>query len=125
MSTTKVHPFTDDAEPDVQSLAAAVKGLQAEVAELKASGGGGGGDAPPESPYSFVIGVLFDRSSPIKTRVMAIALITFLVVFQLILCFGFTDTAALQTAAKERDDLGRAKAVRLWMGKDHRNWPPL
>jgi Ran GTPase-activating protein (RanGAP) involved in mRNA processing and transport len=37
----------------------------------------------------------------------------------------FTDTDALQNSAKESPDLGRPKAVRLWMGKDHKNWPPL
>ena len=37
----------------------------------------------------------------------------------------FTDTDALQGAAKENPELGRTKAVRLWMGKDNKNWPPL
>ena len=35
----------------------------------------------------------------------------------------FTDTDALQAAAKENQE--RKKAVRLWMGKDNRNWTPL
>ena len=37
----------------------------------------------------------------------------------------FTDTDALQGAANVNPDIGRAKAVRLWMGKDNKNWPPL
>lgn len=36
----------------------------------------------------------------------------------------FTDTDALQSAAKG-EDIGRTKAVRLWMGKDNKSWPPL
>ena len=37
----------------------------------------------------------------------------------------FTDTDALQGAANVNADIGRTKAVRLWMGKDSKNWPPL
>ena len=37
----------------------------------------------------------------------------------------FTDTDALQGAANVNADIGRTKAVRMWMGKDNKNWPPL
>ena len=36
---------------------------------------------------------------------------------------GCADSDALTAAAKEND--GRKKAVRLWTGKDQKNWPPL
>ena len=36
----------------------------------------------------------------------------------------FTDTDTLQAAAKG-EEIGRAKAVRLWMGKDTKNFPTL
>ena len=37
----------------------------------------------------------------------------------------FTDTEALQTGAKEQPDKGRPKAVRLWTGKENKNFPEL
>jgi len=35
----------------------------------------------------------------------------------------FTETEVMQNAAKEKPELGRAKAVRLWMGTDMAKWP--
>ena len=35
----------------------------------------------------------------------------------------FTETEVLQSAGKEKPELGRAKAVRLWMGTDMTKWP--
>ena len=35
----------------------------------------------------------------------------------------FTDTDALQGAANVNAEIGRTKAVRLFMGKEHKNWP--
>ena len=37
----------------------------------------------------------------------------------------FTETEAMQSAAKEKPEIGRAKAVRLWMGSDMNKWPVL
>ena len=37
----------------------------------------------------------------------------------------FTETEAMQAAAKEKPDLGRAKAVKLWFGADMKNFPEL
>jgi len=35
----------------------------------------------------------------------------------------FTETEILQGAAKEKAEIGRTKAVRLWMGTDMAKWP--
>ena len=35
----------------------------------------------------------------------------------------FTETEVMQTCAKENPEIGRAKAVRLWMGPDMNKWP--
>jgi len=35
----------------------------------------------------------------------------------------FTESDAMQTAAKEKAEIGRAKAVRLWTGSDMAKWP--
>jgi len=37
----------------------------------------------------------------------------------------FTESESLQLAAKERPELGRAKAVKLWLGADTKNFPEL
>jgi Ran GTPase-activating protein (RanGAP) involved in mRNA processing and transport len=35
----------------------------------------------------------------------------------------FTETEVMQSCAKENPEIGRAKAVRLWMGADMNKWP--
>ena len=37
----------------------------------------------------------------------------------------FTETEALQMAAKEKPELGRLKPVKLWFGADMKNFPEL
>lgn len=94
---SKISPATTPAV-DAAELAAIVASLEKKVAKLEGkSGDEEGSEAPPESPYSFAFGALLNPQSGIAAQIWSCTLLYVMLFFQIMLCFGFSDTSDLMS----------------------------